>query len=65
VLLAKYCWDDNIHEDDMDEACGTTGNIRNVYNILVMKPKGKRPRQRWEDNFKTDLKEILLECGLD
>jgi hypothetical protein len=32
------------------------GHIRNVYNILVRKPEGKRPlgrqRRRWEDNIK-------------
>jgi hypothetical protein len=37
-------------------------NLRNVYSILVGKLEGKRPRgrptSRWEDNIKTDLKEI-------
>jgi hypothetical protein len=32
------------------------GSIRNVYNILVMTPKAKKPRQRWKDNIKTDYK---------
>jgi len=36
--------------------------MRNVYNILVGKPEGKRPRgrlrYRWEDNIKMDLREI-------
>jgi hypothetical protein len=35
---------------------------RNVYKILVRKPQGKRqlgtPRRRWNDNIKTDLREI-------
>jgi hypothetical protein len=35
---------------------------RDVYKVLVGKPKGKRPlggpRRRWEDNIKMDLKEI-------
>jgi hypothetical protein len=34
---------------------------RGVYRVLVGKPDGKsplgRPRRRWEDNTKTDLKE--------
>jgi hypothetical protein len=38
---------------------------KNVYRILVGKPEGKgplqRPRRRWVDNIKMDLKEI--ECG--
>jgi hypothetical protein len=36
--------------------------MRNIYNILVGKPEGKRPlgrgRQRWKDNIRTDLREI-------
>jgi hypothetical protein len=36
--------------------------MRNAYNILVRKPKGKRPlrrpRCRWEDNILMDLREI-------
>jgi hypothetical protein len=35
---------------------------RNVYRILVGKPEGKRPlgrpRRRWMDNIKMDLREI-------
>jgi hypothetical protein len=35
---------------------------RNAYRILVGKPEGKRPlerpRRRWEDNIKLDLREI-------
>jgi hypothetical protein len=36
--------------------------LRNVYNILVGNPEGKRPlgrhRRRWEDNIVTDIMEI-------
>jgi hypothetical protein len=39
-----------------------------VYNILVGKPEGKRPlgrpRRRWEDNIRNDLREIVWE-GVD
>ena len=35
---------------------------RGVYRVLVGKPEGKRPlgrpRHRWEDNIKMDLKEV-------
>jgi hypothetical protein len=38
------------------------GDMRNVYNILVGKPEGKRPlrrpRRRWEGNIKMGLREI-------
>jgi len=38
------------------------GEIRNAYNILVGKSEGKRPRgrprSRWEDNIRMDLREI-------
>jgi hypothetical protein len=44
------------------------GEMRNVYKILVVKPEGKRPfwrpRRRWEDNIKMDLKEIVCEVVL-
>jgi hypothetical protein len=38
------------------------GKTRNAYRILVGKPEGKRslgrPRRRWVDNIKMDLREI-------
>jgi hypothetical protein len=49
----------------MGGACGTYGERRGVYRVLVGKPKGKRPlgrhRRRWEDNIKMDLQEVG--CG--
>jgi hypothetical protein len=42
--------------------CGTNGEKRNVYRLLVGKPKGKgplgRPRRRWIDKSKMGLSEI-------
>jgi hypothetical protein len=35
---------------------------RKVYRVLVGKPKGKRPRHRWEGGIKTDLREIGWGC---
>jgi hypothetical protein len=44
------------------------GEKRNAYKILVGKPEGKRalgrPRRRWVDNIKMDLREIGW-SGLD
>jgi hypothetical protein len=38
------------------------GETQNTYKILVRKPEGKRPlgrpRRRWEDNIKMDLRDI-------
>jgi hypothetical protein len=43
------------------------GEGRGVYRVLVGKPEGKRtlgrPRRRWEDNIRMDLKEV--ECGCE
>jgi hypothetical protein len=41
------------------------GEGRGVYRILVGRPEGKRPlgrpRRRWEDNTKMDLREIGID----
>jgi hypothetical protein len=46
----------------MGRACSTNWDKRNAYRILVGMPEGKRPlgrpRRRWVDNIKMDLKEI-------
>jgi ribosome biogenesis protein Nip4 len=38
------------------------GEVRGAYNILVRRPEGRRPlgrpRRRWEDNIKMDLREM-------
>jgi hypothetical protein len=43
------------------------GEGRGVHRILVGKPEGKRPlgrpRGRWEDNIKSDLREVGGGCG--
>jgi hypothetical protein len=42
------------------------GERRGAYRVLVGKPEGKRPlgrpRRRWEDNIKTDLREVGWGC---
>jgi hypothetical protein len=54
--------------DWMDETCSTNGDNRNAYRIFVGKPEGKRPlgrpRSRWVDNIKMDLREIRWD-GMD
>jgi hypothetical protein len=45
------------------------GEGRNVYRVLVGKPEGKRPfgrpRRRWEDGIKMDLREIGWGGGVE
>jgi hypothetical protein len=45
------------------------GEERNMYKVLVGKPEGKRqlgrPRHRWEDGIRMDLREIRLGGGVD
>jgi hypothetical protein len=49
----------------VDWTCGTHGEGRGVYRVLIGRPKGKRPlgrpRSRWEDNIKLDLREIGID----
>jgi hypothetical protein len=49
-------------EDEMSRTCSTNGAKRNANRILVGKLEGKRPlgrpRRRWMDNIKMDLREI-------
>jgi len=46
----------------MGWACVAYGGGEGVHRVLVGKPEGKRPlgrpRRRWEDNIKMDLREM-------
>jgi hypothetical protein len=47
--------------------CTGIGEGRGVYRVLVGRPEGKRPlgrpRHRWEDNIKPDLREIWIDVN--
>jgi hypothetical protein len=47
----------------MGRTCSTNGGEEGAYRILVGKPERKRPlgrpRRRWLDNIKIDLREIV------
>ena len=49
----------------MGRACSVYGGGEKRVRVLVGKPEGKRslgrPRRRWEDNIKMDLREVG--CG--
>jgi hypothetical protein len=59
---AKYYYGDQMQEDEMGRTCSMHGGMRNGYKILVGKPEGKkplgRPRRRWENSTRMDLREI-------
>jgi hypothetical protein len=55
----------SFEKNEMGRACGTYGEERGAYRVLVGKPEGKRPlgrpRRRWVDNIRMDLQEVG--CG--
>ena len=46
----------------MCRTCSTLESSRNAYRVLLRKHEGKRPlgrpRRRWEDNIKMDLRKV-------
>jgi threonyl-tRNA synthetase len=59
--LAKYNLNDQDKGDEVGRACSTHGEKWNAYRVLVGKAEEKRllerPRRRWKDNTKLDLRE--------
>jgi hypothetical protein len=53
----------------MSRACSTNGEKKNACRIFVGKSQGKRPlgrpRSRWVDNIKMDLRDRMGWCELD
>jgi hypothetical protein len=60
-----------IKNNEMGGACSACGGMeRCVCRVLMGKPEGRRPlgrpRRRWEDNIRMDLREVGWRvCGLD
>jgi hypothetical protein len=58
----------SVMKDEMGGACSKNGEKKNAFRILVGKPDGNkplgRPRRRWVDNVKMDLKQIRWD-GVD
>jgi len=55
-----------IKKNEMGGACSAYGEGRGVCRVLVGKPEGRRPlgrpRHRWEDNIRMDLREVGCGC---
>jgi hypothetical protein len=51
-----------MEKNEMDWACGMYGGGEGVYRVLVGKWEGRRPlrrpRLRWVDNIRMDLREV-------
>jgi hypothetical protein len=58
-----YNYNDQVKEGEMGRACSMNGAKRNANRILVGKPEGKkplgRPRHKWVDNIKMDLRDWI------
>jgi hypothetical protein len=52
-------------EDEVGGTCSTHGEGRGVHGVLVVRSEGKRPvgrpRRRWEDDIKMDIREIGID----
>ena len=60
MLLSKYYSGDQIDKSEMGGACGTNGKQETFTHIYDGETLGKeslgRPRHRWEDNIKIDVR---------
>jgi hypothetical protein len=63
ILLGR-----SIKENEVGGACGTHGRGEKRVQVLVGKPEGKRPlerpRRKWEDEIRMDLREIAWGGGV-
>jgi hypothetical protein len=62
LFFAKNNRNNRVKEGEMGKACSTHGDNRNAYRVLVGRPEGKRPlgrpRCRWDDHVKMNLREV-------
>jgi len=57
---------DKIKKNEMGGHVAHMGEGRGAYRVLVGNPEGRRPlgrpRRRWEDNIRMDLREVRCGC---
>jgi hypothetical protein len=62
VPLITYNSGDQNKENETGGPCSIYGESRGVYRVLMGKPERRRPlerpRRRWEDNIKIDLRDV-------
>jgi hypothetical protein len=67
LLITKYYWGIQIERNETGETYHIMGKKRGAYRILVGRPEGRRtlgrPRHKWEDSNKMDLRAVGL--GVD
>jgi hypothetical protein len=55
--------------NEVGGSCGTHGRVEKLYTVFVGNPEGKRPlgrpKHRWDDRIRVDLREIGWECRVD
>jgi hypothetical protein len=65
----KYHWEGQVKENEVGGACGTHGRGQKSVQGFGRKPEGKgplvRPRRRWENVIRMDLRKIGWGCGVD
>jgi hypothetical protein len=60
--VTKQHLGDQVKKTEMSRTYSTYGERRGAYRVLVEKPEGRRPlgrpKRRWKDNIKVDLREV-------
>jgi hypothetical protein len=64
IICSFHKYYDDETKDEMDWTCSPYVKYKKSIINFDLKPEG-RPKCRWEDNIKIDLKEIGRVCGLD
>jgi hypothetical protein len=62
LYVTKYSLGGEVKKIEIGRACSTHGARRGAHRVLVEKPEVRRtirrPRRRWEESIKLDLREV-------